>query len=148
MNKRVNFEDNIFVLMSRIRMLRDLFTLDANPELFLEKTLDDVDFITKVLTMLLQELLENQRFIDRAGLFNCLAELEWQFSQILSDFMNNQGTMSVREYPALIDKIRILGSRSLERRKTAEISGQAASEGQAEEPVVSPAELSELLKEY
>jgi hypothetical protein len=147
MNKRVNFEDNIFILMNRIRILQDLFNLDADPELFLEKTLDDIDFISHALTMLLRQLLENQRFIERSELFHHLEELEWQFSQVLSGFMNNQGSFSLETYPVVIEKIRILHHRSLERRKTAEIAG-GASENQAGEPVVSSAELSELLKEY
>jgi hypothetical protein len=146
MNKRVNFEDNIFVLMNRIRMLRDLFSLDADPELFLEKTLDDIDFITQALTMLLQQLLENQRFVERSGLFQYLEELEWQFSQVLSGFINSQGNFSIEDYPGIVEKIRILQNRSLERRKTAEIAGGAS--GKAEEPVVSSDELSELLKEH
>jgi hypothetical protein len=147
MNKQVNFEDNIFILMNRIRILRDLFSLDADPELFLEKTLDDIDFITQALTLLLQRLLENQRFIERAELFHQLTELEWQFSQVLSEFTTSQGTISVREYPLLIEKIRIHQSRSLERRRTAENAG-GASGSQAGEPVVSSDELSELLKDY
>jgi hypothetical protein len=147
MNKKVNFEDNIFILANRIRMLRDLFNLDADPDLFLEKTLDDIDFITQALTALLRQLLENQRFIERAELFHHLEELEWQFSQVLSDFMDSRGTFSIQSYPEIVEKIRILRSRSLERRKTAETAG-GASEGQAGEPVVSSDELSELLKEY
>jgi hypothetical protein len=145
MNKRVNFEDSIFILMSRLRILRDLFTLDADPELFLEKTLDDVDFIARSLSLLLQQLLENQRLIEREDIFSLFSELEWQFSQVISDLMSSQGSVSVREYPAAIDKMRILRSQSLERRKTAETSG---GRGQAGEPVVSSDELSELLKEF
>lgn len=128
-------------------MLRDLFCLDADPELFLEKTLDDIEFIAQALTLLLQRLLENQRFIERAELFHHLTELEWQFSRILSDFMANQGTISIQEYPLLMEKVRLHRSRSLERRKTAENAG-GASDGQPGEPVVSPDELSELLKDY
>jgi hypothetical protein len=146
MNKRVNFEDNIFILMNRIKMLRDLFSLDADPDLFLEKTLDDMDFITQALTMLLRQLLENRRFIERSELFHYFEELEWQFSQVLSDFMGSRGTLSAEGYPGILEKLRILRSRSLERRRTAE-TADGASE-QAEEPVVSSDELSELLKEY
>jgi hypothetical protein len=147
MNKRVNFEDNIFILANRIRILRDMFSLDADPDLFLEKTLDDIDFITQALTALLRQLLENQRFIERSELFHHLEELEWNFSQVLSGFMGSQGTLSIQNRPEIIEKISILRSRSLERRRTAETAG-GASEGQGEEPVVSSDELSELLKEY
>jgi FMN phosphatase YigB (HAD superfamily) len=147
MNKRVNFEDNIFILMNRIRILRDLLSLDADPELFLEKTLDDMDFITQALGMLLRQLMENRHFIERSELFRDFEELEWQFSQVLSGFINSQGTLSIEDYPAIIEKIRILRSRSLERRRTAETAG-GAPENHAGEPVVSSDELSELLKEY
>jgi hypothetical protein len=128
-------------------MLRDLFSLDADPELFLEKTLDDVDFIAQALTMLLRQLLENHRFVERSGLFHDFVELEWQFSQVLSDFMNNQGTFSIEGYPVIVEKLRILRSHSLERRRTAETAG-GASESQSGEPVVSSDELSELLKAH
>jgi hypothetical protein len=45
MHKHINFEDNIFVLNTRIRMIRDSLILDTDPELFLEKTVDDTNFI-------------------------------------------------------------------------------------------------------
>jgi hypothetical protein len=61
--------------------------------------------------------------------------------------MNNPGAVSVRECPAAAEKIRILRSRSLERRKTAETAG-GNSETHAGDPVVTSDELSELLKEY
>jgi hypothetical protein len=147
MNKQVNFEDNIFILANQIRLVRDIFSLEADPDLFLEKTLDEVDFITQALSMLLQQLQENRRFIERFELFHYFEDLEWQFSQVLSDFINNQGTMSIRNYPAIVEKINILRSRSQERRRAAETAGDASA-GQAEEPVVSSDELSELLKEY
>jgi hypothetical protein len=97
--------------------------------------------------MLLRQLLENQRFIERSELFHYFEELEWQFSQVLSGFMGNQGTFSIQSYPAIVEKIRILRDRSQERRRTAETAG-GASGIQAGEPVVSTYELSELLKEY
>jgi hypothetical protein len=147
MNKQVNFEDNIFILANRIKMVKDIFSLEADPDLFLEKTLDEVDFITQALTILLQQLQENRRFIERFELFHYFEDLEWQFSQVLSGFMNNQGTMSIRDYPAIVEKINILRSRSQERRRAAETAG-GASASQAGEPVVSSDELSELLKEY
>ena len=56
MNKRVNFEDSLFILMMRIRMIRDSITLDADPELFLEKILDDIYFTEHTLRVLLDYL--------------------------------------------------------------------------------------------
>jgi hypothetical protein len=144
MNKRINFEDNIYVILGRIRMIRDLLALDADPELFLEKALEDIDFIDATLKILLSGLLENQYLIEREELFSHISELEWQFSQILGNFLNSQGNISVQE-PSLRDKIAILRARSLERRRTAENAGTATG-SIPEEPVVSSDEISELLR--
>ncbi|MDR0718667.1 MAG: hypothetical protein LBF78_03450 [Treponema sp.] len=145
MRKRTNFEDNIFILLARIRMIRDLFALDTDPELFLDKTMEDIDFIDDTLSGLLAGLIENQRLIEREELLNHLSELEWQFSQALSEFLNGEGTVSAQEFPALRDKINILRTRCFERRKTAESSGASAG-STPEEPLVSSDELNELLK--
>ena len=65
MNKRINFEDDIFLLMIRIRMIRDIVTLDADPELFLEKTLDDIFFVDQTLKTLLGDLERHNHLIER-----------------------------------------------------------------------------------
>ncbi|MDR1566687.1 MAG: hypothetical protein LBS48_05330 [Treponema sp.] len=144
MNKRINFEDNIYATLGRIRMIRDLLALEADPELFLDKTLEDIDFIDSTLRILLSGLLENQYLIEREELLSHISELEWQFSQILGNFLNTQGNIAAQE-PSLRDRIAILRTRSLERRRTAENAGAAAG-SIPEEPVVSSDEISELLR--
>ena len=144
MNKRLNFEDNIYVLLSRIRMIRDLLVLDADPSLFMDKTMDDIEFIDNTLGKLLMRLMENQRLIEREELLNHLSELEWQFSQILSEFLNDERSLSVKEFPVFKDKIMILRTHSLERRKMAEKTESGGKT--SEEPLVSSNELNELLK--
>ncbi|MDR2259062.1 MAG: hypothetical protein LBE14_07950 [Treponema sp.] len=146
MNKRINFEDNIFILHARIRMLRDLLALDTDPDLFLEKTIDDINFIDHTLEILLGNLAENRRLMERDKAFDDLADLEWQFSRILSEFFNSSGNISAAQFPILREKIGLLRDRSLARGKTMEES-RDLSESSVTEPVVSSVELSELLKE-
>jgi hypothetical protein len=147
MNKHINFEDNIFILYARIRMIRDLFALDTDPDLFLEKTIDDINFINKALETLLGNLIENRRLLERDKAFDDLSDLEWQFSQALSEFFNSSGNISAAQFPILKEKISPLRSRSIERRKTIDES-RGLSESSVTEPVVSSAELSELLKDF
>ena len=147
MNKRVNFEDNIFILLMRIRMIRDAITLDADPELFLEKTLDDISFTDQTLKILLEYLLENNRLIEREDLLDHFSEVERHFSQVIQDLLNHEGSISIQEMPIIREKLITLRSASLERRKTAENLGSLESTTSGS-PIVSSDELTELLKAF
>jgi hypothetical protein len=147
MNKRINFEDNIFILHARSRMIRDLLTLDTDPDLFLEKTIDDINFIDSTLETLLGNLVENKRLLERDKAFDNLSDLEWQFSRTLSEFFSGSGTISAAQLPILKEKISLLRNHSDRRRKTMEES-KSLSESSVTEPVVSSVELSELLKGF
>ena len=147
MNKRVNFEDNIFILMVRIRMIRDIITLDADPELFLEKTLDDIDFTDHTLGILLGYLRENSRLIEREELLEHLSELEWQFSQILQKLLDHDGNISVNDIPSINEKLTAFRNNSAERRKSIE-NLKPTDDSRSGEPIVSSDELTELLKAF
>ena len=147
MNKQVNFEDNIFILEMRIRLIRDIITLDADPEIFLEKTLDDISFADQTLVVLLKYLQANHRLIEREELLEQLSEAEYHFSQVLQDLLDHKGNISVREIPTIHEKLTILRNNSLERRNVIEnLSPQASSMNTA--PIVSSDELAELLKAF
>jgi hypothetical protein len=147
MNKCTNFGDSIFILNTRIRNLRDLLILDADPELFLEKTLDDMDFIDTSLESLLAALIDNTRLADRDELFQSLYETEGRFQDSLVEAVNGQGTISAAEIPLLGDKATPLRIHSLERVKTLE-DFLKSSEPASTEPVVSSDELTELLRDF
>ncbi|MDR0562715.1 MAG: hypothetical protein LBG73_08515 [Spirochaetaceae bacterium] len=147
MNKHINFEDNIFILNVRVRMIQDLLLLEADPELFLKKTMDDIDFIDDALGMLLDDLIENIHLIERNELFDNLSMIEEEFAGVLSLFLNGSGTISAVRFPALREKIIFLRTHSLTRKKTIDDS-RKQSDGAIMEPLVSSAELNELLKEY
>jgi hypothetical protein len=146
MNKRINFEDDIFLLMIRIRMIRDIITLDADPELFLEKTLDDIYFIDQTLKTLLGELGRNHHLIEREELLEQLCDAEVQFSQVLEFLCDHDGNFSIRELPSLAEKLAAFRSCSLERRKEA---GKTQPDESPENNIyVSSDELTELLKAF
>jgi hypothetical protein len=145
MTKRINFEDNIFILMVRIRMIQDLLTLDADPDLFLQKTLDDFEFIGRCLELLLGNLMENQRLIEREDFLDHLSDVEWQFSQILADFLGSPGNISFLRSAAVQEQMGRLRDRSAERLKVMENTGRSTDTGLLE-PVVSSMELNELLR--
>ena len=144
MNKRINFEDDIFLLMVRIRMIRDIITLDADPELFLEKTLDDICFIDQTLKTLLGNLEHNHHLIEREDLLEQLFNAEGQFSQILKEFNDHEGNFSIRELPSLIEKMAAFRTCSMARRKAAcKLQPEESTESNI---YVGSDELAELLK--
>ncbi|GHT92428.1 hypothetical protein FACS1894140_4440 [Spirochaetia bacterium] len=146
MNKRINFEDNIFILNARTRMIRDLLMLDTDTELFFEKTIDDIEFIDRTLEIILKNLIENERLLDRNGALDSIFDLEGEFSQVLSDILTNTGDISSIQAPAAGEKVQALRSRSLERRKVIDEKRGGTEAGM--ENAVSSDELNELLKDF
>ena len=144
MKGHINFEDNIFILNIRIRMIHDLLILDTDAELFLGKTLEDLDFINATLTSLLLSLKENLRLIDRDEQFHNLAETERQFCEVLSELDQGEGAISAIQYPELKDRLELLAGRSRDRRMSLE-ELMAETKNLTMEPVVGYDELHELL---
>jgi hypothetical protein len=146
MNKRINFEDSIFIINTRIRIIRDMLLLDTDPDLFLEKTLDDVNFIDKTLAILLDQLSNNKRFIERTEQFHNLSEAERTFAEVLSDMINGDSAISSGRFPAIRDRLTLLWNHARERRKTIDNTAGPETGGTPTDPVVSSDELNELLQ--
>jgi hypothetical protein len=144
MDRHMNIEDNMFVFNVRIRMIQDLLLLDTDADLFLNKTLEDLEFIDLGLTSLLSVLKTNVRLIERdEQLFN-LSESERLLSELLMELIHGDGTISAVKYPAIREKASAIKTRSMERRRNI---GEMMTESKAFtlEPVVSYDELHELL---
>ena len=144
MNKFINFEDTIFILNVRIRMIRDLLQLDTDPDLFLRQTVGDMEFINSVLETLTEKFITNINFLDRDVEADNLSDAEWQFSQILNEISNKTSPFSPTRFPETqnwLDKFR---KESVKRQKLIEES--CVPTGHAVlEPMVSHAELNGLL---
>jgi len=144
MNKRINFEDTIFILNVRIRMIRDLLRLDTDTALFYDQTMGDIEFISSALDMLTGKFLDNLKFLDRETEADNLLDAEWQFSQILNEISNYSSPFSPAKFPQAQVLITKLKKDSVKRQKQIEDSYEPA-EHSAAEPVVSHAELNGLL---
>jgi hypothetical protein len=116
MNKHINLQDNIYILNGRVKILRDLLILDTDPALFLEKTIEDINFMDHALDTLLEHLRDNNRGFERNEVLDYLSDLEWDFSQVLGEFSGGAGSISAVPYPALLEQIKIMRNRCAERR--------------------------------
>ena len=144
MNKRINFEDTIFILNVRIRMIRDLMQLDTDSSIFYRQTMTDIEFISSCLDMLTEKFVENMKFLDRETEADNILDAEWQFGQLLNEISSNSSPFTPSlfpEMPVLIGKLR---TDSIKRKKQVEESYEPA-EHSMSEPVVSNAELNGLL---
>ncbi|MDR2053675.1 MAG: hypothetical protein LBP80_09695 [Treponema sp.] len=147
MNKRINFEDNIFILNIRIRAIRDLLLLDADPDFFLEKTLDDLEFTGNTLSILLDNLAGNKRYIERNKQLHNLLETERFLSDVLRTIFSGDGMISANRFPVIRDRLTLIGNHSLDRCRVIESLAFEQTESVSIEPLVSRDELNELLKD-
>ena len=142
---RLNFEDTIFILNMRIRLLRDTLRLNSPPELFLDKTMDDLDFLDGILDTFTRDLVENENSNQFAAeLVDYITDTEWQFSQLLNEFSANSGPLSANVFPQVQEKITVLSVNSNIRRSLVDKSDILAETAQTE-PGVSSAEFIGLL---
>jgi hypothetical protein len=148
MNKRINYEDNIFILKVRLRMLEDLVRLDADPDIYLGKTLDDLAFIDASLASLLDALLRNGKLIRREEQFHNLEGTEEQLNTLLYTMLNGSGSISAARFPLIQDKIRALQRLSAERTTLIRDARAQGKGSDTDALVVSSDELSELLKDF
>jgi hypothetical protein len=146
MRKYINIEDAVFILNMRVRMLRDMLILDPDPEIFLGQALNDLEFIGNALEALTGNLLERRQF-DQNGEYDHISDLEWQFSRLLTEFALDSSPFAASRFPAIQEKIEQLKNGSAAREQALNESGAGGEQSQTE-PVVSSAELSQLLQSF
>ncbi|MDR2364112.1 MAG: hypothetical protein LBD65_06830 [Spirochaetaceae bacterium] len=124
-----------------------MFSLDVDPDLFLEITMDDVDFIDRTLEILLGNLLENRWLIERDEQLYNLSKTEYQFGKVLSELAAGSGNIFGVKFPVIYEKITILQKQSLTRRKSIDESMKESGKT-TDNLVVGSDELIELLKDF
>jgi hypothetical protein len=147
MKKRVNYEDNTFIINTRIRLLQDIFVLEADSALFFNKALDELDFINNTLEFLLKDFMENDKLIERADRLRDLLETEWRFTSVLNFLASGQGSLAEDFYPRLVPKLKSLLGDCGRRRDMIEAQMAGSEQNQVDARLVSSRELAELLKE-
>ena len=129
-------------------MIRDMILLDADPDIFLLKTMDDLDFLNTTLFTLLNSLKKNNKFIERQEQFFNLDETEKQFYRLLEDLKNGPGSISAILFPVIEEKLASLLKNSQERKKEIDDPLLSAKEVLVDATIVSSEELNELLKDF
>ena len=140
---RLHYEDSIFILNMRIRTIRDTLHLNPPPELFLEKSLDDLVFVDGALELMVKAILENISQYNANGELEYISDTEWQFNQVLTEFSLETSPFSANAFPETVQKITAMRASSEARRKIIE-ENQPLEIIQAE-PVVTSAEMNGLL---
>ena len=138
----VRFEDAIFIVNMRIRMVRDTLRLNPQAELFFVRSIDDLAFIDQAMTFLAQLLTDSTESCDSE--YDYASDTEWQFNQLLTELSVDSSPFSSIPGGETRKQIAILREASDGRRKTLEESCPQTEIAMAE-PVVSSAELSSLL---
>ena len=182
-----SFEDTVFLLNMRIRMVRDTMRLNPPVSLFMEKCMDDVAFIDNVLENIAECMTEEAAAAEAkalaaaeaietadettteitvkaatettanvdaenenedenvagsvaAGVIDYASDTEWQFSQLLTEFLLDSNLFAAQASQTARGRIVLLREGSNTRRKIFEKFNRPQSED--EEAVVSPTELS------
>jgi len=139
------FEDTVFLLNIRIRMVRDTMRLNPLADLFMERCLEDIAFIDHVLAVLAKQITEDGEHGGANGsaysAFDYAADTEWQFSQLLTEFLLESNAFSAQASSQTHEKIMVLRNVSNGRRKIFENLG-TSSQPDSAEPMVSSTELS------
>jgi hypothetical protein len=160
MNIKLNNEDTIFIVNIRIRMIRDILRLDADADLFLHQTIADMEFINSLLDILTTSLLNNSPmesdentlkttlgitgFVNQETYAENLSDTEWQFSQLLNEFLKKSSPFSPEKFPELLDWINRHKEECNRRRRLVD-EALVPIEKAGMEPVVSQTELNLLL---
>ena len=140
----VKLEDTVFILNMRIRMIKDTLRLSPPPELFLEKSLDDLVFVDSVLEALARRMAAEKGAQSGNSEFECVSDAEWQFNQLLTEFALESSPFPVNAFPEVRNRIAVLRGNSNARRKSLEETNSSVELVRAE-PVVTSAEMSSLL---
>jgi hypothetical protein len=117
MEKNVNFEDSIFLLNVRLRMIHDTIILKADPCIFLQKTLDDLAYIDACFLSLFELLKNNERFLERDEQFFNLTESERIFCELLSELCREGDVFQSAMDETMRQTLRELQNHSVERIK-------------------------------
>ena len=127
----------------RIRTIRDTLHLNPPPELFLEKSLDDLTFVDGTLELMVKAILENISQYSGNGELEYISDTEWQFNQVLTEFSLETSPFSANAFPETVPKITAMRASSEARRKI--IEENQPLEIIQSEPVVTSAEMNGLL---
>lgn len=104
MKQKIHYENDTFYLKTYIRILSDALKLNIDSFMFAEKTLEDINFIEKVIDTIYTSLEENPHLIRRADHLLSVVEVKKYFVNYLENLTRNGNPYSndlVQTFPKL-----------------------------------------------
>ncbi len=85
---KINYKATLDYLSLTIQTLRTGIQLDIDPDLFLDKSLEDLLFIDSILSRLLHQLRDNPYLYRRIEYLTQLGKTKEEFIQLITEVMN------------------------------------------------------------
>ena len=99
MTARIHFDDNVYILQVYIQTLQTTLKLEADPQFFLDKCIDDFFFLDTTLCHLHKALSENEFLVKRQEYFRLLLHCKQEFISVANGLVQGQYTMSAHTKP-------------------------------------------------
>lgn len=90
MATRVNYEDNLFFIMSLTRTLRSGLQLEIDPDYFREKLVEDIFFLDRTLEQIYEALRTNTFLINRRDHLRELMRAKRTFADMLDELVEGR----------------------------------------------------------
>ena len=94
MAHKVNYDDNLFFLMTLTRTLRAGVQLDIDPDYYLDKTVEDLFFIDRTLERIYESLRLNAYLINRREHLRELMRAKRAFADVLDEILDGTPAFS------------------------------------------------------
>ena len=100
MANTVNYDDNLFYLMTVMRALRSGLQLEIDPNLYLDRIIEDIFFIDRTIEQIHETLRRNTHLINRREHLRQVMRAKRGFADLLDDL--------VREHPAFAKHLSLI----------------------------------------
>lgn len=94
MATRVNYDDNLFFVMTLTRALKSGLQLEIDPDYFRDKVVEDIFFIDRTLEQIYEALRTNTYLINRRDHLRELMRAKRNFADTLDAILESQMTFS------------------------------------------------------
>jgi hypothetical protein len=94
MATKVNYDDNLFYLLSLTRVLSNGLKLELDSDYFADRLLEDILFIDRTLQQIYEALSVNAYLINRKGHLRELMRVKRAFADLLDEIVNGKGRFS------------------------------------------------------
>ncbi len=85
MKKRINYGDNLFLLTLILKDLTAAARLNVDPDIFLDKLVEDIFFLDSTIASIHEQLSANPHLLDRLEHMKSLQNVSQAFGRLLGD---------------------------------------------------------------